>query len=194
MNKDTKDYWNDLYKKNDIGWDVGKASSPLAAYIDQLTNKDVKILIPGCGNGYEAEYLLKSGFTDITLIDIAPALTEQLKERFKNNEDHIHIITGDFFEHTGEYDLILEQTFLSALDPSLREAYANQLNNLLKPGGKVAGVLFSKHFDDNPPHGGSIEEYKNLFGEKFIINVLEPCYNSIKRRQGSEVFINLSKK
>lgn len=33
--------------------------APLKVYFDQLTNKDLKILIPGGGNSHEAEYLLK---------------------------------------------------------------------------------------------------------------------------------------
>ncbi len=45
-------------------WDIGYVHPPLLKeYIDQLTSKDIAILIPGCGHGYEAEYLLQQGFT-----------------------------------------------------------------------------------------------------------------------------------
>jgi hypothetical protein len=33
-------------------------SLPIKAYIDTLKDKDIAILIPGCGNTYEAAYLL----------------------------------------------------------------------------------------------------------------------------------------
>lgn len=56
-------YWNTRYQTNDIGWDIGSVSPPIKAYIDQLTNKQLRILIPGCGNTYEAEYLLQQGLT-----------------------------------------------------------------------------------------------------------------------------------
>jgi hypothetical protein len=47
-------------------------SPPIKAYIDTLKNKDIAILIPGCGNTYEAAYLLlEQGFTNVTVIDIA---------------------------------------------------------------------------------------------------------------------------
>jgi len=187
-----KDYWNGLYQSNEIGWDIGYPSPALATYIDQLDNKDIRILIPGCGNSYEAEYLLEKGFTSVTLIDIAPELTAALETKFRNVEgNRIRIITGDFFEHQGHYDLILEQTFLSALPPELRNQYTATMHRLLQPGGKLAGALFSKHFDDSPPYGGSEQEYRELFSEKFDIKTLAPCYNSIERREGSEVFINL---
>jgi methyl halide transferase len=194
-NDPSKNYWNELYLKQETGWDIGFAAPAIRDYVDQLQDKHIKILVPGCGNAYEAAHLLSSGFTDITLIDIAPALTATLQVRFANElGKRIHIITGDFFEHNGKYDLILEQTFLSALPPDLRTKYADKMHSLLLPGGRIAGVLFNKVFDVSPPYGGTIEEYRQLFQEKFIIHKLEACYNSIERREGSEAFINLEAK
>lgn len=43
-------FWDNRYKKYDIGWDLGDVSTPLKAYFNQLENKNLKILIPGCGN------------------------------------------------------------------------------------------------------------------------------------------------
>ncbi|WP_315822136.1 hypothetical protein [Paraflavitalea speifideaquila] len=68
------DYWDNRYQHQQTGWDIGYVSTPIKDYIDQLIHKDLAILIPGCGNSYEAEYLLQQGFTHITLIDIAPCL------------------------------------------------------------------------------------------------------------------------
>ena len=188
----SKKYWNDLYINRDTGWDIGFAAPAIRDYTDHLNNRKIKILIPGCGNSYEAAHLLSTGFIDITLIDIAPALTATLEARFANEPgNRIKIITGDFFEHAGKYDLILEQTFLSALPPAMRPGYVDKMHSLLSPGGRLVGVLFNKVFDVSPPYGGSEEEYRQLFKEKFIIHKLEQCYNSIDRRKDSEVFINL---
>ena len=188
----SKDYWNNLYNNNETGWDIGFPSPVIKEYVDQLQNKQLSILIPGCGNAYEAEYLLSQGFDDITVIDIAPSLTAALENRFKEDVGkRIKIFTGDFFDHNGSYQLILEQTFLSALDPSLRARYVDKMHSLLVKGGHLAGVLFNKVFEDSPPFGGTPEEYKRMFTKKFKIRKLELCYNSIERRKGSEVFINL---
>ena len=89
-------YWNNQYNANAIGWDLGEISPPLKAYIDQLTNKQLRILIPGCGNAYEAEYLLQQGFTNVTVIDISPTLVAKLKNKFEGNSN-IKIVLGDFF-------------------------------------------------------------------------------------------------
>src|SRR5688572_23526228 len=149
----SKDYWNNLYNSKETGWDIGFPSPPIKEYIDQLDNKEVPILIPGCGNAYEAEYLMERGFTDVTLIDIAPSLTAALESKFKKDfGKRINIITGDFFKHEGCYQLILEQTFLSALDPSLRANYADKMHSLLLKGGHLAGVLFNQVFEGGPPY------------------------------------------
>ena len=187
-------YWNNQYDANTTGWDLGEISPPLKAYIDQLINKKLRILIPGCGNTYEAKYLLQQGFTNITVIDIAPTIVEQLKNKFENNPN-IKIILGYFFTHTGEYDLILEQTFFCAINPTLRKSYVAKMKELLSADGKLAGVLFSKIFEQQgPPFGGSKCEYKSLFENWFELKTFDPCYNSFNKRINSELFIIVNKK
>lgn len=187
-------YWNSQYNANTTGWDLGQVSPPLKAYIDQLTNKNLRILIPGCGNTYEAAYLLQQGFTNVTVIDIAPALVAQLKEKYKGNP-YIKIINGDFFEHEGEYDLVLEQTFFCALNPALRNDYVGKMNELLAPNGKLAGVLFNREFEQQgPPFGGSKSQYEPMFEKDFIFKTFEPCNNSFIKRKDTELFIILIKK
>ncbi|GAB3813422.1 hypothetical protein GCM10028895_05440 [Pontibacter rugosus] len=64
-------YWQQRYQSGQTGWDVGGITTPLKEYFDQLENKDLRILIPGCGNAYEAEYLFLCGFTQVYLVDVA---------------------------------------------------------------------------------------------------------------------------
>lgn len=187
-------WWNNQYDVNATGWDLGEVSPPLKAYIDQLNNKNLPILIPGCGNSYEAEYLLQQGFTDVTVIDIAPTLVAQLKQKFASNP-HIKIILGDFFKHVGEYDLILEQTFFCAINPPLRKDYVTRMNELLVPNGKLVGVLFDREFEQpGPPFGGCKCQYGPMFEKDFDFKTFELCNNSFVKREGTELFINLQKK
>ena len=187
-------YWSNRYDAGTSVWDLGEVSPPLKNYIDQLTDKNIRILIPGCGNTYEADYLLKKGFTDVTVIDIAPTLVLQLKGKFKDNP-HIKIILGDFFEHKGAYDLILEQTFFCAIDPVLRKNYVAKMPQLLTPNGKLVGVLFNRKFEEQgPPFGGTKDEHEPMFAKYFVFKTFEPCYNSFSKRKDAELFINLVKK
>lgn len=186
-------FWDTQYQNNETGWDLSTVSPPLKSYIDTLTNKNLRILIPGCGNAYEAEYLLQQGFTNVTLIDISATLVNRLQGKLANQP--IRIIHGDFFEHTETYDLILEQTFFCALNPSLRERYAAKVYHLLKPEGRVAGLLFNVVFEKaGPPFGGKKEDYVKLFEPLFELNQFDTCTNSVKPRAGNELFIEMVKR
>ena len=189
--KFNKEFWEKKYSNDETGWDIGYASTPLTNYFDQLTNKDLKILIPGGGNSYEAEYLFENGFKNVFVIDIALQPLANLKKRFPDFPEN-HLIQDDFFNHDIHYDLIVEQTFFCALDPTLRESYANKMHQLLKPNGKLIGLLFDFELtEEGPPFGGDIDDYKILFSKKFDVRVMTPCTNSIESRMGSELFINM---
>lgn len=182
-------YWDNRYKDFQTQWDIGAISTPLKNYFDQVKNKNLAILIPGCGNSYEASYLLENGFTNITLVDLSILLTEKLRQQFnKHINSQIKIISGDFFDLDGKWDLIVEQTFFCALDPELRKKYVVKMHELLNPGGKIVGVLFDREFEGGPPFGGSKEEYLALFKTNFRLKTMETCYNSIQPRMGSELF------
>jgi SAM-dependent methyltransferase len=186
-------YWDNRYLQGLTGWDMGQVSPPLQAFFDQLPDKGIDLLIPGCGNSYEAAYLLQKGFTHISLLDISPVLTGRLRQKYQD-EPRLQLITGDFFDHRGQYDLIIEQTFFCALDPGQRPAYIEQAHHLLRPGGKIAGLLFDRDFPGGPPFGGHRDEYDRLFTTRFQIRTLSPCYNSIPPRAGSELFLIAEKR
>ena len=68
------------------------------------------------------------------------------------------------------------------------------MQELLAPGGTLAGLLFNKNFEaPGPPYGGSLPEYQALFEKKFYIKNLSSCTNSAKPRAGSELFLILKK-
>jgi methyl halide transferase len=183
------EYWDDRYQQGNTSWDMGRVSPPLQAYFDQLTNKAISILIPGCGNAYEATYLLEKGFTSVTLVDISAVLIAKLHEKFRDRPyPGLTLIAANFFDLSGGYDLIVEQTFFCALDPSQRSAYVQQAYDLLRPGGKLVGLLFDRDFPGGPPFGGHKEEYGQLLEKKYAIKTLQPCYNSIVPRAGTELF------
>lgn len=185
-------YWNNQYQANATGWDLGQVSPPIKSYIDTIENKEAKILIPGCGNAYEAEYLIQQGFTNITVIDIAPSLVENLKQRFENNKN-IRVVLGDFFEHHGTYDYIIEQTFFCALPPTMRQKYVWKMHQLLSDYGKLIGLLFNREFEISPPFGGNIKEYEPLFYKAFTFNSISLAGNSIPSRANSELFLEFQK-
>ncbi len=186
-------FWSQKYQANQIGWDMGSVSPPLKDYVDQLENKDISILIPGAGNAYEAGYLFEQGFKNVTVLDIADEPLNNLKKRVPGFPKN-YVLKEDFFEHQGQYDLIIEQTFFCALDPSLRVDYIDKMKALLKYDGKLVGLLFDFRLDSvGPPFGGSEDAYTIDFKKRFNLKTLAPCYNSIKPRLGKELFIIFEK-
>ena len=187
MNEYQAEFWEQRYKDSNTGWDLKEVSPPLKSYFEKLEDKSLRILIPGCGNAYEAAYLHTLGFKSVTLIDISSTLVKSLRKKFKGQT--IQVIHGNFFEHTGSYDLIVEQTFFCAIHPDLRTSYLKKCKELLSPAGKLAGLLFDKTFDEaGPPYGGNKSEYMALFSRYFKILKMERCQESVTPRLGFELF------
>ncbi|PSR02972.1 MAG: SAM-dependent methyltransferase [Bacteroidetes bacterium SW_11_45_7] len=193
MNNLTKEFWEEKYRTENLGWDIGYPAPALVDYCLGYDDRCISILIPGAGNSYEAEYLYKEGFTHIDVLDISEQAIARFQKRvplFPSEQ----LICKDFFDQDGQYDLILEQTFFCALHPSMRNQYAQHMHRLLKPGGALAGVLFDDPlYDDRPPFGGTREEYVTYFEDLFRFRHFERCYNSIPPRDGRELFIELIK-
>lgn len=188
------EYWNQRYVNNDFGWDIGSISNPLKEYFNQLSNKEIFILIPGAGNAYEAEYLVNNDFTNVFVCDFANEPLKNLQQRCTKIKKE-NLLHTDFFQLQNlRFDLIVEQTFFCALHPSLRKKYFEKMHELLKPKGKLVGLLFNEPLNsDKPPFGGSKNEYEIYFKDHFKIHTYETCYNSIKPRAGRELFINFDK-
>ena len=62
-------YWSDRYQRKKTAWDLGEVSSPLVEIFKDI-EKNTKILIPGCGNANEAEYLFNLGYKNEHIIDL----------------------------------------------------------------------------------------------------------------------------
>ena len=194
MMKLTSKYWEERYLKGEDKWNVGEISTPIKEYVDQITDKKIKILIPGAGNGYEFEYLIKNGFKNSFVVDYAATPLENIKKRIPNLDKN-QVINSDFFALEGKFDLIIEQTFFCALNPELREDYVQKMKSLLNPKGKIAGLLFQFPLTaEGPPFGGSKEEYIALFQKDFNIITMETAYNSIATRKNKELFVIFEKK
>ena len=187
MEKLSEEFWSQRYSEGKTGWDLGAVSPPIKHYFDQVENKELEILIPGCANGHEAEYLHQQGFANVHVLDFARAPLDALLERVPNfPKGNMHC--EDFFAHQGSYDLIVEQTLFCAIDPKLRTDYAKNIKRLLKTSGKLIGLFFEFELDGGPPFGGDRNEYLKYFKPHFSSVKFEECYNSIPPRQGRELF------
>ncbi len=188
----TKNYWAKRYEMGQTGWDIGKVSTPLKTYFDQLEDKTIKILIPGAGNAYEAEYLLSKGFANVYVLDISEEPLLEFKKRYPDFPK-AQVLCEDFFFHEGAYDLIIEQAFFCSFPPfkRSRHAYAKRMCHLLKDSGKLVGLWFDIPLSDDlqrRPFGGNSTLYRYYLSAYFRVKVFEKCYNSIPERANNELF------
>jgi len=182
-------YWQGRYDSKETQWDLGHCSRPLSKYFMTLENTEAKILIPGCGPAYEAEFLHNSGFTNVYVADWAETPLQEFSKRVPSFPKE-HLLHTDFFKISEKFDLVIEQTFFCALPPSMRQEYVDHLAKLLSPKGIYAGVMFNFPLtEEGPAFGGSAEEYRGYFEPKFEIGIMSNCNNSEPKRQGRELFV-----
>lgn len=187
-------FWTNRWSQGQTGWDIGYPSPALKKYVEENVDKDAKILVPGAGNGYEASWMIENGWTNVHVLDIAHIPLDNIKQR-SPAFPVTQLIHSDFFLHEGSYEVILEQTFFCALPPHLRPDYALKMSELLQPGGKLAGLMFSFPLtDQGPPFGGSKPEYEALFQPYFDILTMETTSDSIKPRMGNEFWVEMARK
>lgn len=192
----TYQYWEERYKDNLTGWDVGYPTPALIEYVINKIDKKSKILIPGSGYGHEATFLFRHGYWNVFVCEFSDFAIREFKNKCPEFPDE-KIFKKDFFllNKSDYFDVILEQTFFCAIHPELRKKYFDQCHRLLCKDGKLAGVLFNTVFENTgPPFGGTEGEYRKMLDlKKWKILKWEACRNSIEPRKGREWWMELQK-
>ena len=191
-----KNYWDKRYIYNKTEWDLGTFSPPIIHWLDQQKDKTINILVPGAGFGHEVIYAFENGFNNVYYLDYATKAVIKFKEKCPKFPEK-QILIQDFFKlkKNDFFDVILEQTFFCALEPSLRNEYVIKCHKLLKNEGKVIGLLFNTNFNhDGPPFGGGTDDYIALFSKNFNLLEMGNSIHSVKPRKGNELWIEFEKK
>ena len=76
-----KAYWDSRYQSDNIGWDIGYVSPAIKNWFDIQENKDLSILIPGAGSGYEVSYAYQLGFKNVFYMDISSEAVSYLNQK-----------------------------------------------------------------------------------------------------------------
>lgn len=138
-----------------------------------------RVLVPGCGSGYEVAMLAEWGF-DVTGVDFAPAATERTRNRLRSllqspagaRVARAEVVEADVLSYKppGQFDAIYEQTCLCALYPDQWRRYADQLYAWLRPGGRLFALFMQARRDgsntgfvEGPPYHCDINAMRALF-------------------------------
>ena len=107
------EFWEKRFRPGFTPWDSGGIPLALESFLGREP-RGARVLIPGCGSGYEVRAFVQAGFETLA-IDFAPAAVERA-QRTLGPLAHL-VRLADFFEFDfgRSFDLIYERTFLCAL-------------------------------------------------------------------------------
>ena len=162
------EFWDSRYLAGQIPWDFGGVPEAVTRFLAS-ENAPLSVLIPGCGLAHEVETFSRLGWKVIA-IDFSPAAVAAAQKRLGSLANRV--IEGDFFTHNfsdRKFDLVYERTFLCALPPKLRSAYARRVAELLKPAGRLIGLFYCEEVNDpdGPPFPIIPEELELLLEPYF---------------------------
>lgn len=109
-----------------------------------------RALVPGCGRGYDVAFLAKPTRHVIGLeysASAAAAAKDYVTAAVPDMTGHWEIQHGDFFDpafpgSSEPFDMVYDYTFLCALRPVDRGAWADRMQSLVRPGGLLVTLMF----------------------------------------------------
>ena len=159
------EFWEKRFRESFTPWDAGRVPGALEQFL-KTEPRDQRVLIPGCGSGYEVRAFAEAGIESLA-IDFAPAAVERA-QRTLGPIAHL-VRLEDFFEFDFDrpFDLVYERAFLCSLPRPLRPRYVQRVLELLGPRGRIAGFFFFEDGERGPPFGLKSGELEALFGKHF---------------------------
>jgi methyl halide transferase len=138
----TKEFWEQRFAAGETPWDRGAPSPQLAAWLGSGALRPCRILVPGCGSGYEVAELAMAGF-EVTGLDYADEAIARAHRRLQDTRANATLVQADVlaWQPDRPFDAVYEQTCLCALYPDQWREYADQLHRWLAPGGRLYALF-----------------------------------------------------
>lgn len=180
----SEEFWNERYRTGKTPWDYGGVPPEFQEYIERNPNLS-RILIPGCGSGYELRAAHDAGIEAIGI-----ELSSEAASRARTISDRgSNVLTGDFFSHPfsdGGFDGVYERTFLCAISPQQRPDYVRRMDALLRPAGVLFGFFLYGEESDPPPYPLREGEEKELLEPLFDLLESSPSRSTLPLFAGME--------
>lgn len=164
------DFWDTRYAAGVTPWDAQRVPPMLADWVaaQAVRLRGARVLIPGCGSGYEVRCFAEAG-CEVVAIDFSDAALAAAKREL-GALGHL-VRKADFFAFEGDgapFDVIYERALLCALPRRDWPAWGRRVAALVAPGGLLAGFYY---FDDNPkgpPFGIDAKTQQALLEPGFV--------------------------
>lgn len=158
------DFWDTRYRAGVTPWDAGGVPPQLTRWLKSLPT--TRVLVPGCGAGYEVRAFAQAGH-DVLGIEFSDAAIEAASRALGPLAQRVRKADYFVFE-SAPFDIVYERAFLCALAPRLWGRWAERTAALLRPGGALAGFFFFDDNDRGPPFGVSPERLDELLQPFFV--------------------------
>ena len=178
-------FWNKRWDVGKMPWDLGGIPPTLVSFL-QRAQAPSRVLIPGCGSGYEVRAFHEVGH-DVTAIEFAAPAVARARALLGPLGDKV--IPGNFFKHDfgdRRYGLIYERGFLCSLPPARWPDYASRMASLLSAGGRLVGLFLYGQEPEPPPFPLTEETAADLLGRRFRLLRTEAVAESVPVYQGME--------
>ena len=157
------EFWDTRFREGVTPWDARGVPPQLAEWVERESS--LRVLVPGCGTGYEVRLFAERGH-DVLAIDFSDEALEAARRELGPLAARVR--KADFFELQAEpFGLVYERAFLCALPRARWPEWGRRMAELVRPGGELAGFFY---FDDNergPPFGISPAALTRLLGKAF---------------------------
>ena len=181
------EFWDTRFRGGVTPWDAHGVPTALSEWFKGREGP-ARVLIPGCGTGYEVRAFAERGY-DVLAIDFSDAAIDAARLELGTLASLVR--KEDFFSlQEKPFDVLYERAFLCALPRSLWTDWARRTAELVRPGGELAGFFY---FDDNergPPFGIAPTLLASLLGGDFKLGEDQPipAAQSLPVFQGKEVW------
>lgn len=189
---DSASFWDEIYRNNSVSWDIKTPTPVFETLMDAgKFMKPGKILIAGCGKGYDAVLAAKKGY-DVYADDFSIEAIKFARDLAEKEKVKVNFLLEDIFRLDSIYreyfDYIYDYVTYCAVLPERRKEYAEKMAGLLKPGGRFIALLFPvENREGGPPYAVDVEEFYDLVSRHLSIIFSSKKINSIKPRKGREI-------
>ncbi|KDR76470.1 hypothetical protein GALMADRAFT_246837 [Galerina marginata CBS 339.88] len=179
---DDQSTWELTWQKGITPWDAGDTQPSLKEAIESSgldLPRSGRALVPGCGSGYDLQYISIALGLDTLGLEIAETAVKRANELIEKAKSACPQLTArvtnqDFFTfnppESQRFDLVYDHTFFCAIPPPMRKNWGSQMSNLVKPGGYLITVVYPilPYVETGPPYYIRPEHFEELLSSDFI--------------------------
>ncbi|MEC7985485.1 MAG: thiopurine S-methyltransferase [Myxococcota bacterium] len=184
-----KDAWHARWQSGQIGFHRDQPNTSLQRHSSHL--EPGRILLPLCGKSVDMIWLSTQAFT-VVGVELVPKainaffsennMTPEIrteKERVSYRSDRVTIYHSDFFllstSNIGQFDALYDRAALVALEPGLREQYAQHCLDFLRPGGTLLLLTYDlpRPITQGPPFPVRNPSVPKLYAQASSVQLLE---------------------